>query len=72
MFQDYIAKEIKYCLKCLEEDYEKYGEVYSHRFHQIHFLNYCERHQKELISKWPECGELLTNQNGKVLLTRPL
>lgn len=71
IFQDYIAKEIKYCHKCLEEDYEKYGEVYSHRFHQIHFLNYCERHQTELISKCPECGELLSNHYGKVLLTSP-
>ncbi|MBD8028470.1 TniQ family protein [Ureibacillus sp. Re31] len=71
LFQDYIAKEIKYCPQCLEEDYEKYGEVYSHRFHQLYFLNYCEQHQTELISICPECSVPLSNSNGKVLLKRP-
>ncbi|MBS4207194.1 TnsD family Tn7-like transposition protein [Bacillus sp. FJAT-50079] len=71
LFQDYIAKEIKYCPQCLEEDYEKYGEVYSHRFHQLCFLNYCEQHQTELISICPECSVPLSNTDGKVLLKRP-
>lgn len=71
LFKDYIAKEIKYCPQCLEEDYEKFGEVYSHRFHQLHFLNYCERHQTTLISKCPECSVPLSKDNGKLMLKRP-
>ncbi|GGA49975.1 TnsD family Tn7-like transposition protein [Psychrobacillus lasiicapitis] len=71
LFKDYIAKEIKYCPHCLEDDYEKYGEVYSHRFHQLHFMDYCERHQIELISICPKCGVPLSNANGKMLLRRP-
>lgn len=71
IFLDYIAKEIKYCPKCLEDDYKKYGEVYLHRFHQLHFLNYCDRHQLELIYECPKCGVPLSNHNGKELLSRP-
>lgn len=71
LFQDYIAKTVKYCPQCLEDDYEKYGEVYSHRFHQLYFLNYCEQHQIELIAVCSECGVPLSTTDGKKLLRRP-
>ncbi|MBO2537210.1 TniQ family protein [Rummeliibacillus suwonensis] len=71
IFMDYIAKEIKYCPKCLKDDYEKYGEVYSHRLHQLYFLDYCNKHQTKLIYVCPECGVPLSNNDGKELLTRP-
>lgn len=72
VFLDYISKEIKYCPKCLEDDHRLYGEVYSHRFHQLNFLNFCGIHQMELISVCPECGVPLSNQDGIQLILSPL
>ena len=36
---------LKYCPLCVNEDRQKFGETYWHRFHQIRNLTICPRHQ---------------------------
>lgn len=35
----------RYCLKCVQEDEEKYGEAYWHREHQIYGVEVCAVHE---------------------------
>lgn len=44
--------ELRYCLRCAEEDRKRYGEAYWHRSHQIAGFQCCPKHQTALIS----CG----------------
>ena len=40
-----IPKYLKFCPKCMEEDFEKYGETYWHRIHQIQCVEVCPKHK---------------------------
>ena len=41
-------KNFKFCVKCLEEDKNKYGEYYWHRSHQGYGVYICTRHGTQL------------------------
>ncbi|MED4534172.1 TnsD family Tn7-like transposition protein [Metabacillus fastidiosus] len=38
----------KYCSKCVENDYERYGETYWRKDHQIYAVYYCLKHNELL------------------------
>ncbi|MFC8689558.1 TnsD family Tn7-like transposition protein [Brevibacillus porteri] len=66
-----LAPSIRYCPQCLIEDFDRFGECYVHRSHQIYPLKVCPLHQMLLISKCPMCGVELTKERGKRLLVTP-
>jgi len=45
-----IARYVRYCPLCAEEDREMYGETYWHRNHQIFGCEVCAKHCCKLIS----------------------
>ena len=40
-----LNKYFKFCPKCLNEDIEKYGEIYWHRSHQVPGMIVCHKHK---------------------------
>lgn len=66
-----LSKRVFYCPCCLEEDYDRCGECYVHRAHQIRPIDICHRHKVHLTPICPHCGVPLTNQLANNLLTRP-
>jgi hypothetical protein len=40
---------LRYCLRCLEEDAQEYGETYWHRSHQAAGVHLCHKHEEWLI-----------------------
>lgn len=66
-----LTSIIRYCPKCLIEDYNLYGETYVHRFHQINFLDLCHIHKVRLVTCCPVCNEKLTREYGTKLLVSP-
>lgn len=67
-----ISEKIKYCPVCIDEDYEKYGEVYVHRLHQFEFNDYCYIHQIKLVSQCSQCNSELSNSKKTNLLSMPI
>jgi hypothetical protein len=67
-----ISDNFNYCLKCINEDYQTYGECYVHKYHQIQHLNICYKHNSQLISRCPTCHEFLARSVGDDLLCKPL
>lgn len=41
-------KYLRYCSKCLEEDFERYGESYWRRLHQVTGVLICDKHHMPL------------------------
>jgi hypothetical protein len=41
---------LRFCPKCAEEDFIKYGETYWHRIHQIPGLIICNKHKEPIIN----------------------
>ena len=39
-----LNRYFKFCPACLEEDIEKYGEIYWHRIHQVSGVLFCPKH----------------------------
>lgn len=66
-----FSKQVKYCPKCLYEDYEKYGECYVHRAHQFDFMTCCHLHRVELIDYCPNCNCPLSKDYAETLLSKP-
>lgn len=66
-----LSPEIRYCPQCLIEDFDRYGECFVHRSHQIYPLKACPLHHMLLISHCPVCGIELTKEKGKRLLVTP-
>ncbi|MCM3341603.1 TnsD family transposase [Paenibacillus sp. MER TA 81-3] len=66
-----FSKQVKYCPKCLYEDYEKYGECYVHRAHQFDFMTCCHLHRVELIDYCPDCNCPLSKDYAETLLSKP-
>ncbi|QWU15615.1 TniQ protein [Paenibacillus sophorae] len=67
-----ISHLIRYCPRCLIQDYEKYGEVYVHRIHQLKFFNVCPSHGTYLITHCPECSGCLSENKAMSLLSAPI
>ncbi|UUZ80523.1 TnsD family transposase [Paenibacillus sp. P26] len=42
--KEFISNTLRYCPKCIDEDYQTIGEVYAHRMHQFPFLKFCYKH----------------------------
>lgn len=42
-------KFFRICNKCLEEDFQKYGENYWHLIHQLPSVFYCHKHPDEIL-----------------------
>lgn len=42
-------KFFRFCNKCLEEDFQKYGENYWHLTHQLPSVIYCHKHPDEIL-----------------------
>ncbi|MGF9713734.1 TnsD family Tn7-like transposition protein [Paenibacillus naphthalenovorans] len=59
-----ISKEIRYCPMCMEEDEEKFGEVYIHRSHQVSGVDVCHIHHSQLISRCRTCNVVLGQLYG--------
>lgn len=66
-----ITEEQRYCKDCLIEDYKKYGECYLHRFHQLSLFKNCYKHYTPLISKCPNCDDLLGAFNTSFQIVEP-
>jgi len=66
-----FSKQVKYCPKCLYEDYGKYGECYVHRAHQFDFITCCPLHHVELIDCCPDCRCSLSKDYAETLLSMP-
>lgn len=66
-----FSKQVKYCPRCLYEDYEKYGECYVHRAHQFHFMTCCHLHRAELIDYCSDCKSPLSKEYAETLLSKP-
>ncbi|MBD7965947.1 TniQ family protein [Fictibacillus norfolkensis] len=66
-----FSPTIRYCPLCLKEDSELYGESFIHRKHQINFMNYCHRHNVQLIDECSCCHTDLTNLSYTGLKRRP-
>lgn len=62
------AHVVRYCPRCLKEDFESFGECYLHRLHQIDKLDICHRHHIQLICRCPICNSPLI-QDHKLLST---
>lgn len=45
-----LSQYFKFCPACIEEDYEKYGEYYWHRVHQIPCVLVCPKHHTPLYN----------------------
>lgn len=58
-----LSSSIRYCPYCVVDDYQKYGECYIHRSHQIDQIDICHVHQSMLITHCPVCGILLANND---------
>lgn len=67
-----IAEEIRYCPKCIVEDYERYGECYVHRLHQLEFVHVCNIHGEALVTRCPHCEMNLASKNATGLLRSPV
>ena len=39
------SKYLKFCHRCMEDDFEKYGEYYWHRIHQVPGVLVCPKHK---------------------------
>ncbi|MNO23702.1 hypothetical protein D3C76_135090 [compost metagenome] len=50
-----ISKNVRYCVRCAHEEYNRYGEVYIHRSHQVGHIDVCHIHGDPLINKCPLC-----------------
>lgn len=57
----FISKDIRYCYCCMRDEYEKLGECYIHRIHQINIYSHCYKHKTKLISRCEQCGNLLSD-----------
>ncbi|TBL68372.1 TnsD family Tn7-like transposition protein [Paenibacillus thalictri] len=66
-----ISESIKYCPKCLNDDYKTYGECFVHKYHQIQYLDVCYNHNVYLISTCSKCDEILARPIGDNLLCKP-
>lgn len=66
-----ISEHIRYCPKCLKENYLLYGECYVHRLHQFHSITFCYNHLTQLITHCPIYNVSLSNKFGTELLSSP-
>src|SRR5690606_33405431 len=64
-----VSDAIRYCPECIKNDYQKYGEVYLHRQHQLSFITCCPEHGSKLITDCPGCNEKLSSAKDGKLLT---
>ncbi|WP_280740282.1 TnsD family Tn7-like transposition protein [Paenibacillus maysiensis] len=62
---------VRYCPTCLLEDYERFGECYVHRLHQIIDLDVCHKHHTALTIFCPKCFTLLSDPKHDILLATP-
>lgn len=46
-----------FCIRCLSEDKERYGDAYWHRSHQLPNIYFCPIHQCELHDRCPNCSK---------------
>ncbi|MGQ7889309.1 TnsD family Tn7-like transposition protein [Paenibacillus sp. WC2504] len=49
LLKKFISNEIRYCPKCISEDYKNIGEAYIHRLHQLNSINICYIHFVPLV-----------------------
>jgi hypothetical protein len=66
-----LSKTIRYCIKCMQEDYKKFGEIYAHLEHQIDFLDFCPIHLINLSEKCPVCDNTYSDLAVGVLSIKP-
>lgn len=66
-----LSSEVKYCKQCIKEDYEKYGECYIHRSHQVFGVVVCAMHSVQLFTNCPQCLKPLANLEPVVFLATP-
>jgi transposase-like protein len=66
-----LSKTIRYCIKCMQEDENKYGEVYAHLEHQIDFLDFCPIHLIKLNNRCPDCNTAYSDTLAGVLAIKP-
>ncbi|WP_442602769.1 TnsD family Tn7-like transposition protein [Paenibacillus sp. KN14-4R] len=66
--QSVLTSEVKYCLGCVLNDLQTYGEVIVHRQHQVAFLEVCPIHSLRLYSECPKCSNKYANTQNGVLL----
>lgn len=59
--------EIHLCKDCLVSDFDKFGQPYIHRSHQIPGVQVCWRHGCHLISCCPNCGCPFERMNELIL-----
>lgn len=62
---------VRYCPTCLLEDYERLGECYLHRLHQIVDVDVCHKHHTTLIICCPDCLTLLSDPKKDTFLSTP-
>jgi hypothetical protein len=66
----FLSEDVRYCPECLKNDYQKYGEIYLHRIHQLAFLSFCPEHGHELLAHCPKCEKKLTRtEEGQLLVS---
>lgn len=66
-----FSKHYRYCIQCMQNDHETYGECYLHKYHQFRYLDVCYKHRSLLITHCPLCNELLAKVTGDNLLVKP-
>lgn len=66
-----LSSKIRYCPQCLVDDFDRYGECFVHRSHQIDPIDVCPLHQINLVSHCPMCNVELSNCHGTRLLVTP-
>lgn len=60
-----ISKNVRYCVQCMHEDENHFGEIYIHRSHQVGHIDVCHKHGNPLISMCPQCEVSLGQLYGK-------
>ncbi|MEK5209830.1 TnsD family Tn7-like transposition protein [Psychrobacillus sp. FSL H8-0510] len=67
----FLSNSIRYCPTCLNDDYERFGEVYAHRTHQFSFLTVCPIHETKLVYSCSHCDIPFASSNANLMLTEP-
>lgn len=56
-----------FCPVCVSEDYEKYGEPYWHRAHQLPNVTVCHKHHCKLTDRCSSCGFVIAPIQRKLI-----
>jgi len=57
-----LSSQIRYCSKCLNDDFHRYGECFTHLSHQINDIVICPIHHTRLLTHCPVCNINLSNE----------